>query len=226
MRASAQMLDPKKLLRTLRAKWRITLVSESCFPSVWWEMGTSVGSHWAGGIPGRATFSWPSFPSTSYVARWKIRKRSCSVWSSECTYVNLCLWFSNRAQVLIAKVPSGSTSCPMYWVLSTSPLCSPPLDWLRYSTALCASCTHSIVPSWAAIHNTELGRTEDVGGNGRAVWWRGALTRPPDFHIFYFGSWPLPWQGFLVDIVRAVTNLISLLQDMFIGHEDTPFQNY
>ena len=114
----------------------------------------------------------------------------------------------------------------MYWVLSTSPLCSPPLDWLRYSTALCASCTHSIVPSWAAIHNTELGRMEDVGGNGRAVWWRGALTRPPDFHIFYFGSWPLPWQGFLVDIVRAVTNLISLLQDMLIGLEDTPFQNY
>ena len=92
-----------------------------------------------------------------------------------------------RAQVPMAQVPIGSTSCPMYWgppqvpmywVLSTSPLCSPPLDWLRYSTTLCALVVHIVscqagpqytIQSWATIHNTELGRMEDVGGNGRSV---------------------------------------------------------
>ena len=48
---------------------------------------------------------------------------------------------------------------PMYWVLSTSPLCSPPLDWLRYSTALCALVVHIVscqagpqytIQSWVA----------------------------------------------------------------------------
>ena len=32
---------------------------------------------------------------------------------------------------------------------------------------------------------------EDVGGNGRFRWWRGEVTWPPDYQLFYFGSFLL-----------------------------------